>query len=62
MERDVRSDATNLVDAAFEDLCQLIDAIDRTTDLLERHGLFRRIARAAEMLGVLRTKSVPLSG
>jgi len=39
---------------AFEDLCHLIDAIDRTTDLLERHCLFRRISRTAERLGTLR--------
>jgi hypothetical protein len=39
---------------AFEDLCRLIDAIDETTDLLERHCLFRRISRTAERLGRLR--------
>ena len=44
---------------AFEDLCHLIDAIDRTTDLLERHCLFRRISRTAEMLGLLRQECTP---
>jgi hypothetical protein len=60
MEHEVQSDAASLVNAAFEDLCQLIDAIERTTDLIERHGLFRRISRTAEMLGVLRMGSIPL--
>ena len=57
MEREVQGDAATLVDSAIEDLCQLIDAIDRTTDLLKRHCLFRRLHTAAEALGVLRTET-----
>jgi hypothetical protein len=51
---------TAAVRTAFEDLCLLIDAIDQTTDLLERHALFRRISRTAEQLGTLR-KGWPVS-
>jgi hypothetical protein len=59
MELQPQPSSTTAVDTVFEDLCQLIDAIDQTTGLLEQHCLFRRISRTAETLGLLRQECAP---
>jgi hypothetical protein len=54
MELEAARRARMTVGVAIDELGQLIDAIDQTTDLLERSYLFRRLRVAAETLGVLR--------
>jgi hypothetical protein len=54
MEPEAQTNLANPVRVAIVDLCQLIDALEQTTDLLERHSLFRSLYAAAETLGVLR--------
>jgi hypothetical protein len=58
MEPEAQDDSSGPLRPAIEDLCQLIDAIDQTTDLLERHSLYRSLYAIAEMLGVRRTERV----
>jgi hypothetical protein len=61
MEPAAQTSSANPVRVAMENLCQLIDAIDQTTDLCERHSLFRGLHVAAETLGVLRMGVTPSS-
>ena len=61
MELEAHGGSEGSADIAFHDLCRLIDAIEQTTGLLDRHVLFRSISRAAETLGVLRLAD-PSSG
>ena len=57
MERNAWGSSTTPVRVAIEELCQLLDSIDQTTDLLERHSLFRRLSTTAKSIGVLRMGS-----
>jgi len=54
MERVSERGSTTTVHLAVQELGHLIDAIDQTTDLIERSRLFRRLRVAAETLGVMR--------
>lgn len=44
------------LDGAVAELCRLIEAIDQSVDLFERHRLARRLCRAAGVVRVLRTQ------
>ena len=44
------------LDGAVAELCRLIEAIDASVDLFERHRLARRLSRAAGVVRVLRTQ------
>ena len=45
------------LDGAVAELCRLIEAIDQSTDLFERHSLARSLAGAANVVRVLRVRN-----
>ena len=54
MSFDVSPRSAGPLRTAIEHLRQLIDSVDQTTDLGERHDLLRQLSRTTTMLGVLR--------
>jgi len=58
MEPRVWGSAAVPVRVAMDELCQLLDSIEQTTDLFERHTLFRRLSATTHQLSALRLRGL----